>query len=245
MTESAVRIPLSPIEHGLSPDVLRLAVDHSLGASVSIIDKNLRLLYVNSGFAKSFATPPESLIGKSLSDLYSPEHVKSFLHHLQRALAGEAVRYDRCTQVVDSDGVWFTISLTPWRNENGEIAGVFHCAMKVHELKLSAEALRVANERVSSHMENSPLTVLEFDDALTITRCSSRAVVMFGREPSELIGHSLLATLGIDDKEALFSDSFRRLRDGEETRNRVESTLIHRDAKSSRSCRSCKMYRLA
>lgn len=219
----------APIAHDLPIEVLRLALDHSFGASVSIIDTDLRLHYVNSGFAKSFETTPEALIGKSLRDIYTPEHVQSFLPHLQRAFAGEHVRYDRSTQVVGSDGIWFTVSLFPWRNERGEVIGLFHCGMRVHDLKLSAEALRVANERVNSHMENSPLTVFELDEGLNITHCSSRAAVMFGYEPSELANKPLLHALGIDDADGAFADSFRRLQTGEETRNRIESSLRHRN----------------
>ncbi len=210
-------------------EVLRFALDHSFGASASVIDTDLRLRYVNSSFAKSFETTPESLIGKSLRDIYKPEHVQSFLPHLQRAFAGEHVRYDRSTQVVGSDGIWFTVSLFPWRNEQDEVIGVIHCAMRVHDLKLSAEALRIANERVNSHMENSPLTVLELDEGLNITHCSSRAVVMFGYEPSELINKPLIDALGIEDRDGAFADSFRRLQTEEETRNRIESSLRHRN----------------
>jgi diguanylate cyclase (GGDEF)-like protein/PAS domain S-box-containing protein len=210
-------------------EVLRFALDHSLGASVSVIDTDLRLHYVNDWFAKSFETTPEALIGKTLRDIYKPEHVQSFMPHLQRAFAGEHVRYDRSTQVVGSDGIWFTVSLFPWRNERDEVLGVFHCAMRVHDLKLSAEALRIANERVNSHMENSPLTVLELDHALNITHCSSRVAVMLGREPQDLVQRPLLEALGIDDKDGAFADAFRRLQQGAETRNRIESSLRHRN----------------
>ncbi|TAG73014.1 MAG: GGDEF domain-containing protein [Burkholderiales bacterium] len=220
---------LAPIAHPLPPEILRFALDHSFGASVSIIDTDLRLHYVNSGFAKSFETTPEALIGKTLRDIYKPEHVQSFLPHLQRAFAGEHVRYDRSTQVVGSDGIWFTVSLFPWRNERNEVVGVFHCAMRVHDLKLSAEALRVANERVSSHMENSPLTVFELDEGLRITHCSARAALMFGYEPSALTNKPLIDALGIEDSDGAFADAFRRLQTGEETRNRVESSLRHRN----------------
>jgi diguanylate cyclase (GGDEF)-like protein/PAS domain S-box-containing protein len=229
MSDRLLGKSLAPIAHALPMEVLQLALDHSLSASISIIDRDLRLRYVNSGFAKSFETTPENLIGKTLLEIYKPEHVQSFMPYLQRALAGEHVRYDRSTQVVGSDGVWFTVSLMPWRNDEGEVIGIFQCAMRVHDLKLSAEALRIANERVNSHMENSPLTVLEFDEALNITHCSSRVSVMLGYESRELMNRPLFETLGIEDKDGLFADSFRRLRSGEETRNRVESTLKHRD----------------
>lgn len=227
---SAFGLPThTPIPHGLPLEVMRFFLDHAIGASVSVMTRDLELVYVNTKYADSFRVTPEKIIGTKLSDWYSPAHVASFMPHLERAFAGERVRYDRSSQVVGSEGVWFTVTLTPWFDEAGNVVGLFHCAMTVDELKRSAEALRVANERVSSHMENSPLTVLELDESLNVSHCSERASTMFGSAPSELAGKPLMDALRIDDPEGAFADSFRRLREGLETRNRVESTIRHAD----------------
>jgi diguanylate cyclase (GGDEF)-like protein/PAS domain S-box-containing protein len=227
----AKNFPL-PIAHSLPIGLLQRAVDHELSTVISVIDRDMRLLYVNSAFAKSFATTPEALIGKMLTELYPPEHVRDFLPYLRRAFAGERVTYDRRSRVVDSDGIWFTVALMPWRNEAGEVLGVFQSSMKVHELKLSAEALRIANERLSSHMDNSPLTVLELDEQLNITHCSSRVSVMLGHNAQTLVGQPLIRALGVDDRDGAFASAFSRLQSGEETRNRVESKLKHRDGEA-------------
>lgn len=229
---SAFGLPThTPIPHGLPSDVMRFFLDHAIGASVSVMTRDLELVYVNTKYADSFRVTPEKIIGTKLSDWYSPAHVASFMPHVERAFAGERVRYDRSSQVVGSEGVWFTVTLTPWFDEAGNVVGIFHCAMTVDELKRSAEALRVANERVSSHMENSPLTVLELDESLNVSHCSVRALSMFGSAPSELAGKPLMDALRIDDPEGLFADSFRRLQEGVETRNRVESAIRHADGR--------------
>ena len=220
---------LALIAHALPPDILVHALDRSLGANVSLVDRDLRFHYANGGFAKSFGTTPEALIGKTLRDFYNPTHFAAFEGYVNRALAGETVTYERRSQVVDSDGIWFTVSLTPWRNADGEVIGIISCSMKVHELKLSSEALRVANERLSSHMDNSPLTVLELDASLTITRCSNRVSVLLGLAPGALEGRALLDALHIADANEPLVSALSRLTSGAEESNRVESNLTHAD----------------
>lgn len=220
---------LALIAHALPPEILVHALDRSLGANVSLVDRDLRFHYANGGFAKSFGTTPEALIGKTLRDFYNPTHFAAFEGYVNRALAGETVTYERRSQVVDSDGIWFTVSLTPWRNADGEVVGIISCSMKVHELKLSSEALRVANERLSSHMDNSPLTVLELDASLTITRCSNRVSVLLGLAPGALEGRALLDVLHIADANEPLVSALSRLTSGAEESNRVESNLTHAD----------------
>lgn len=218
---------LALIAHALPPEILVHALDRSLGANVSLVDRDLRFHYANGGFAKSFGTTPEALIGKTLRDFYNPTHFAAFEGYVNRALAGETVTYERRSQVVDSDGIWFTVSLTPWRNADGAVIGIISCSMKVHELKLSSEALRVANERLSSHMDNSPLTVLELDASLTITRCSNRVSVLLGLAPGALEGRALLDALHIADANEPLVSALSRLTSGAEESNRVESNLTH------------------
>ncbi len=220
---------LALIAHALPPEILVHALDRSLGANVSLVDRDLRFHYANGGFAKSFGTTPEALIGKTLRDFYNPTHFAAFEGYVNRALAGETVTYERRSQVVDSDGIWFTVSLTPWRNADGAVIGIISCSMKVHELKLSSEALRVANERLSSHMDNSPLTVLELDASLTITRCSNRVSVLLGLAPGALEGRALLDVLHIADANEPLVSALSRLTSGAEESNRVESNLTHAD----------------
>ena len=44
-------------------------------------------------------------------------------------------------------------------------------------------ALRLAEERLGYHMENSPLAVIEWDSSLRVVRWTSAAERVFGREP--------------------------------------------------------------
>jgi diguanylate cyclase (GGDEF)-like protein/PAS domain S-box-containing protein len=120
------------------------------------------------------------------------------------------------------------VSMVPWRNAAGEIMGIVHSSLAVHELKASIEALRAANERLSNHMDNSPLAVLELDANLTVTRSSAQVTHVLGLDPKTLEGQPLLEAMYTGQMQpdlnvAVLQAAFARLQTGQETRNRVES----------------------
>ena len=64
---------------------------------------------------------------------------------IRRAFAGEEVSYRSALgPVVGSAGIWHTIAVTPWRDDSGRIIGAATSSMRVHELKVKVEELRVA-----------------------------------------------------------------------------------------------------
>lgn len=232
LADTADATSLASIAHLVPPEILLHALDRSLGASVSLVGRDLCFQYVNAAFARSFATTPEALLGQSLYALYGPDHVTEFTPYVERALAGEVVTYERRSKVAMSDGIWFTVALTPWRDGTGAVIGLMSCSMKVHELKLSSEALRSANERLSSHMDNSPLTVFELDENLRVSRCSSRVSVMLGLDPKTMTGKALLDIPAIANGNQPLVAAFARLTSGAESSNRVESKLTHVDGRT-------------
>lgn len=213
----------------LSPTELQWVMDFGIGATVSVFGRDLRFRYVNEGFAKAFNMTPAEMFGLPLSAVYGDVHQDAFMPFVNRALAGETVTYERYGRMQLSDGLWRTVSLTPWRDARGEVIGIVSASLRVHELKVSMEALRAANERLSSHMENSPLTVMELDAGLNIIRCSARVTQMLGLNAAALTGQPLLEALGEGTFREPLQRAFARLQSGQVTRNRVESSHVRED----------------
>ena len=61
----------------------------------------------------------------------------------------------------------------------------------VSELKKAEEELRLADRRLSYHVENTPLAVIEWDKNLVITRWSGQAEKIFGWSSSEVLGKNI------------------------------------------------------
>jgi diguanylate cyclase (GGDEF)-like protein/PAS domain S-box-containing protein len=199
-----------------------------VGTTISVIDKGWIFRYVNAGFARAFDRPAEEVVGRTVSEMYGEKVKLDITPYVERVLQGETVNYERVGRIYDDKDVWRTVTMTPWRDAAGEIQGVITASLKVHELKAANEALHAATERLNSHIENSPLTVIELDANLVVTRCSSRARSMFGVDPGFLIGKPLSEILG-KKSPAELTEAFLRLQDGSETRNRVEASFLRAD----------------
>ncbi len=217
-----------PMTQKLTAEQVMSLLHENLGAAVSIMDREFNLRYVNVGFAQGFDENPQALVGRNIRDVYSDSDFAEFSPHLYRALSGETVSYERVGRLRQRRAIWRTVSLSPWRDAGGGVAGIVMSSLAVHELMVATDSLRAANERLSSHMDNSPLTVFEFDADLRVTRVSSRVQELLGMQPSEVVGHGLWAVVGQEPQSEDLRAAFARLQSGEETSNRVVST--HRRA---------------
>jgi diguanylate cyclase (GGDEF)-like protein/PAS domain S-box-containing protein len=201
-----------------------------VGATVSVYGRDLRFRYVSESFAHWFGMTATQMIGKRLDEMYAPEVFAGYKIHIDRALAGETRHYERLIRTPVGEDQWRTVSLVPWRNKQGEIIGVVNSALSVHELITTTEALRVASQRLQSHMDNSPLAVMEFDEQMRLTHWSPRAEAMFGWTREEAMQGSIESLLGEDDRsESHIRLAFRMLQKGETSSNRVEAMHLRKD----------------
>ena len=205
-------------------------ISRSAGATMAVIDRSLAMIYVNEEYARWFGTAPERLVGKTLVDVYGEQDCARFMPFVERVLRGERVQYQRMLRTPYGFDEWRTICLTPWHNSQGAIDGFITTALDVHELQVTMNALRAANQRLSSHIENSPLAVLEMDHKLQLVHCSQRAVQLMGwLHVAGLEGRlltDLLDPASMDDSLQL---ALSRLQSGEEAQNRAETSFVRGD----------------
>ena len=211
-----------------APHLLEIVTRHT-GATICVVDNDLNILYANEAYANWFNVRPKELLGRTLTSLYSDAARAQFRPHIDRARAGHEVTYQR--QICNSEGqeVWFSISLHPWLDGDGQVGGLVNSALEVHELKVTTEALRAANQKLFSHMENSPLAVVELDAQLGLVHCSSRATEWFGWHHASHQGDSLLSLVGDGARVSGLRKGLNRLLSGAERQNRVEASFVRPD----------------
>jgi diguanylate cyclase (GGDEF)-like protein/PAS domain S-box-containing protein len=222
------RPPVPDYPSAVPMDELTRLLSQDVGASICVVGRDLRFKYVNEPFARALGFSAADMVEMTVLDAYGEAHFAAVARNLHQVLAGEELNYERFGRLVLRDGLWRTVALRPWRDASNEVIGVVGVSMAVQELKNSAEKLRVANERLSSHMDNSPLLVMDLDAGLRVTHCSFRCRQLFGQEPDDLVGRHVLDALGELNAGALRS-SFERLQQGQESRNRVESVHARAD----------------
>ena len=160
----------------------------SVGGFIAYVDRDERMQFATQRYADWLQTKREALVGKRLCELYSPVEYAQFGPMVKRALAGEDVHYER--QAVHSDGTsyWISVNLRPHRNDAGDVVGIFSCALEVKELKRAHEALGRALEEIATHIENTPLAVVEWSSDLRVKHWSPQAEDIFGWRQDEVLG---------------------------------------------------------
>lgn len=213
----------------LRADQVETLVTHALNAPMSVVDSTLRVVYVNASFARWFQRTPAEVTGLTLVDLYGAEALDQIQGHIDRALSGEIAHYQRQIRNQAGEAEWHNVSLSPWLDDEGQVLGIVSIALRVHELKITADALRAANQRLASHMENSPLAVLEMDAGLRLLHCSSRASQWFAWALDEVRGQRLPALLPARWDNTPLGEALGRLQSGQELQNRSELTVQRTD----------------
>ena len=205
-------------------------ITRSAGATMAVIDRNLVMIYVNDEYARWFGTVPGQLVGKTLVQVYGESDCARFMPFVERVLQGERVQYQRLLHTPYGVDEWRTICLTPWQNPQGAVEGFITTALDVHELQVTMNALRAANQRLSSHMENSPLAVLEMDQNLRLLHCSQRAVQLMGwLHVTGLEGRLLTELMARSSRDEGLHHALQRLQSGQESQNRAETCFVRDD----------------
>ena len=219
----------APQDSWSKADLLDL-ITRSAGATMAVIDRSLAMIYVNDEYARWFGALPDQLIGKTLVDVYGAVECARFMPFVERVLSGERVQYQRLLRTPYGIDEWRTICLTPWHNRHGLVDGFITTALDVHELQVTMNALRAANQRLSSHMENSPLAVLEMDHNLRLLHCSQRAVQLMGWiQVAGLEGRLLTELVGPSLQDDGLQSALHRLQSGQESQNRAETCFVRDD----------------
>jgi PAS domain S-box-containing protein len=83
------------------------------------------------------------------------------------------------------------VRLAVMTDEEGSARRIYGAVQDVTERKRAEDELRLAYQRLSYHVENTPLAVIERDKNLNITRWSGQAEKIFGWKASEVLGKNM------------------------------------------------------
>ena len=203
------------------------------GAVVTYIDADERVRFITEEGARWLGMPVGAVLGKTLRELHEPASYAYFEPYLRRAFGGERAQYERNMRHADGQVHWISVSLAPCRDASGRVVGVFGASLEVPELKRTHDALGRALEEIASHMENTPLAVMELGRDLRIRRWSPQAAEIFGWTFEEVRGKLTtdFAFIHPDSLDHVRSIT-RGLIEGVERRNHVLARNLTRDGRA-------------
>jgi len=88
----------------------------------------------------------------------------------------------------NGERIWVTTRSEVLRDEDGRTIGLRGTVQDVTELKQAQDEMRELAQRLSSHMENSPLAVIEWGPDYRVSRWSEEAERVFGWSAEEMLG---------------------------------------------------------
>jgi PAS domain S-box-containing protein len=182
--------PLGAVETW--PQSLKSAVDLILpGGFPMIILWGPQLIQIyNDGYARIMGLKHPAGLGQATRECW-PEvwHINEPIY--ERVFAGETVTFDDALYPLarsgDLEDVWFTLSYSPLRDENGAIAGVlvtlFESTARIlaqRQREEAAGALQVSEERLQRVLETDAVGVLFFDHEGTLIGANEVFLTMTG-----------------------------------------------------------------
>lgn len=146
-----------------------------------------RCLFANSALKMALGLDPEEVIGTSCADWNLPSQSCARLaEFIQSIFLTEKPQQMEC---LSPDGKHcYQVRGAPELNDEGGIKSVIAIATDVTALKHSENELRELTQRLIYHVNNSPLSIIEWGADARIIRWSGEAESMFGWKAWEMEG---------------------------------------------------------
>jgi PAS domain S-box-containing protein len=196
----------------------------------------------NPAVLAQFGVEQEDNLSASAVDRHAPGRQVLFFRNgeritdadlpLQRAVAEKRIIEPMEIEVELPDGRrWFAEgSGAPIRDQDGEVIGGVAVTVDITNRKLAEEQLRELTQRLSYHIDNSPLAVIEWGPDMLLTRWSAAAESMFGWTADEVLGKRMEDFRWIyEEDEARVAEVSGILQDGSNLRQFSANRNYHKD----------------
>jgi PAS domain S-box-containing protein len=107
--------------------------------------------------------------------------------YFERVLKGEKVQYESIYFPDDGSTLWFNINIHPVINRAGKVNGICLSLENISERKKIEKNLRETDQRLTRHLHNTPLAVIEWDKNFIIQKWSVQSENIFGWNESEVL----------------------------------------------------------
>jgi PAS domain S-box-containing protein len=165
------------------------SIVESLEDSVVSVDFNTIITSWNKGAERLYGYSAEEVIGKPLTMLTLPEDLHQVLANIETVRRGGKVKVYE-TERIHKDGhhIHLLITLSPVKNDGGEIIGVSTVARDITKRRQSEEGLRESHLRMVEILESINDAFYAVDPDFNFTYVNKKAEEWWGRKRETLIG---------------------------------------------------------
>jgi diguanylate cyclase (GGDEF)-like protein/PAS domain S-box-containing protein len=173
-------------------------VADNVPAMIAYVDRDFRIQYANRQFAEFYGGRGAAAAGKRLAEFLGVAAFAAKREAIERALAGEVVRYDVTRRRHDGALRHTDITLVPHRENGGRVLGVYLFMLDVTESRRADEELRQRERDIRLISDNVPTMIAFVDAGLRYRYVNLRYARLFGRSPGEMIGLTVAEVIGED-----------------------------------------------
>jgi PAS domain S-box-containing protein len=161
-------------------------------ASVVVTDKDGTIEYVNPTFTEVTGYSAEEAIGQNPRVLKSGDLPDSYYTELwDRILAGRVWRGEFKNKRKNGEEFWESASISPIKNEDGEITHFVAVKEDITEQKKIRESLKERELQLRTIFEKSPLGILHVRKDGIVLDCNDMHAELMGSTREEIIGMNL------------------------------------------------------
>jgi PAS domain S-box-containing protein len=195
---------------------------------IYILDREMRITFVNSFAARNLRHSPEQLLGRNMMDLFPPEIAVRQEGSIHQVLeTGEPI-YREAPSYIMGQPAWLGSWLVPMRNSQGVIEEVLGLSRDITERVAAEQRLRQSEEQYRSLVQTSPDAIFLHDLDGTITFANRQAAEILGYENVEELNGRVLPDLIPPDERPAAEAHLRTLLESGSLRNIVH-TFQRRD----------------
>ena len=166
---------------------LRLIMDN-VPARVAYVDRESRFRFLNRHNEEWLSESRKDLTGRKIGEVIGDARARQLQPLMNRVFSGETISTEQLLVQPNGEQRWESIHYAPNRDGEGNVIGIYAVHTDIHDQKRNEEALRRANWMLSSHINNTPLAVLEWDRDFRLVRWSPQAENIFGWRAEEVLG---------------------------------------------------------
>ncbi len=193
-------------------------------------DRDRRFVLASDLFCKLFGRSLDEILGKTDEDLFPPEVAKETIEDDLRVIrTGTSIV---CKEEGSDELGWVLTTKVPWRDQAGNVIGLFGISRDITEHKQRAREHREMAEQYRQLAENSPTVTWLTDKSGETSFISPNVQQVYGYRPSEILEQG--AALWLDrihrEDRAAVQSAFESIF-GEEGRFDIEYRIQHKDGR--------------
>jgi PAS domain S-box-containing protein len=148
-----------------------------------VLDHNWNFVYASKSFTSKIGKEPEDFVGNNIWEMF-PKHLgTAFEKNLRAAMEKQEIQsFEIAGKYTNA---WYRMKAFP------SAEGITVLGTDITERKRVEDQLRELSQRLTYHVDNSPLAVIEWGPDMRLIRWSAAAERMFGWKAKEVLGKQI------------------------------------------------------